>query len=750
MKKTYTILAGFAVVLALVLINALGCSRQVEQGVADAGQFKDNTGYLGGEACRACHEKEYKDWMSSHHAYSMREANEQTVRGDFNDFTFETDEIKARFFKKEGKYFVNTQGPDGAFQDFELTYTFGWEPLQQYITVFPDGHYQCLSIAWDTEEEKWFFLYPGQEIPPADWLHWSRGGQRWNSMCADCHSTDLAKNFEESDYAFHTSWSIINVSCEACHGPGEEHAAYIESGALPEGAKYNGAEHMSLTKYISTEEQVDACARCHARRSQITPFYNHTGTFLDHYIPDVLRDEIYHADGQIQEEDYVYGSFMQSKMYKHGVRCTNCHNPHSMQLIMPGNELCTQCHEKQTYDLEAHHFHPVGTESAQCVNCHMTGELYMVNDFRRDHSFRIPRPDQSIQYGTPNACNNCHTDRSAEWAAKSIEKWYGKERPAHFSNALLAGSTRAPEAIPALIELIQNQEEPAIARATAVWYLGQIGGDQASYQALIGALNDPDPIVKIEAMNMLAFLSAEEKMQLLPPFLKDPVRAVRITAANNLAGLPPELFDAVNQEAHRKALDEYETYLDMNADFPMGQITKAQYYERTQQPQKAEAAYQYAVRQDPLAHAANINLASLYNRQGRNDEALKSLQAIVQLDPEHGQAYYSLGLLYAELGQMEQAAESLEKSARLQPENPRGFYNWGLALQNMQRPAEAEKAYQEGLKQHPNQADLMYALCVLYIQQEQLGKARPLAERLNEIAPGVQEFQQLLGYVREQ
>ena len=567
-------------------------------------------------------------------------------------------------------------------------------------------------------------------------------------MCADCHSTDLVKSFDETNYAFHTTWSIINVSCEACHGPGAEHVTYIESGALPEGTAYNGRQHMSLTKYVTTEDQVGDCARCHARRSQITPFFNHTGTFFDHYIPEVLQDEVYHADGQIREEDYVYGSFVQSKMFHEGVRCTNCHNPHSMQLVLPGNDLCLQCHEKQTYDLEAHHFHPVSSESAQCVNCHMTGETYMVNDFRRDHSFRIPRPDQSVKYGTPNACNTCHTDRSAEWAAKTVEDWYGEERPSHFSDALLAGSTRMPEAIPVLIALIQNSEEPAIARATAVWYLGQIGGGDSSYQAIIGALSDPDPMVKIEAMNTLAFLSAEERMQLLPPFLKDPVRSVRITAANILAGLPPELFDAINQEAHRKALEEYETYLNVNADFPMGQITKAQYYERTQQPQKAETAYQYAVKQDSLAHAASINLASLYNRQGRNDEALKSLQTIVKLDPEHGQAHYSLGLLYAEIGRMEEAVASLEKSARFQPENPRGFYNWGLALQNMQRPAEAEKAYEAGLKQHPDQVDLMYALCVLYVQQQQLGKARPLVERLNEIAPGVQEFQQLLGYVQ--
>lgn len=749
MKKTFVILSAFAVVLLVVLINALGCSRQVDEQLAGGG-FKDNTGYLGNEACQSCHEEAYQDWMQSHHAYSMREANEQTVRGNFNDQTFEGDGIKARFFKRDGKYFVNTQGPDGTFQDFEIAYTFGWEPLQQYITIFPDGHYQCLSVAWDTLEDKWFFLYPGREIPPGDWLHWSSGGQRWNSMCADCHSTDLVKNFDEENYAFHTTWSIINVSCEACHGPGKAHVDFIESDKYEEGAAYNGSAHMQLTKYITTEEQVGECARCHARRSQITPFFNHTGTFFDHYIPDVLRDEIYHPDGQIMDEDYVYGSFVQSKMFMQGVRCTNCHNPHSMQLVLPGNELCLQCHEKQTYDVEAHHFHPVGTESAQCINCHMTGEFYMVNDFRRDHSFRVPRPDQSVQYGTPNACNKCHTDQSAEWAAKAVEEWYGPDRPDHFSDALLAGSTRQPEAAPQLIELVRDTSYPAIARATGVWYLGQIGVDAEVFQALMGALKDFDPMVRIEAVNALMMLPQEQRLPLFSPLLQDPVRSVRITAANGLADLPPALMDAANQEMHKRALKEYETYLSMNADFPMGQITKAQYYERTGQRQKAKDAYQYALRQDELAHAARINLASLYNADGQNEEALKALQTIIKLEPEHGQAYYSLGLLYAEMGRMDEAVQALQKSTEYQPENPRAFYNLGLALQNMQRAAAAEKAYLAGLKQHPEQLDLMYALCILYLQQNQLNQARPLAERLNELAPGVQEFQQLLQYVQGQ
>ncbi|NJO07496.1 MAG: hypothetical protein HC876_19380, partial [Chloroflexaceae bacterium] len=284
------------------------------------------------------------------------------------------------------------------------------------------------------EQKRWFDLYPDTPIDPAEWLHWSRGGLNWNTMCADCHSTYLQKNYQADQGIFNTQWAIINVSCEACHGPGKRHVDFVKSGQHRKGETYPAAdaEHLLLTQSISSQTQVDQCARCHSRRVQISEVFDFHGTFMDHYAPEILRDNIYYPDGQIRDEVYVYGSFRQSKMYHEGVKCTNCHDPHQAALKFTGNRLCTQCHASPTYDTPKHHFHPLNTESAQCVNCHMPGKYYMANDFRRDHSFRIPRPDLSMRFETPNACNQCHTGQNAQWAADAIENGTAKPPGALF------------------------------------------------------------------------------------------------------------------------------------------------------------------------------------------------------------------------------------------------------------------------------------------------------------------------------
>ena len=742
-QRNYWVLGIFTGLVLLVLLHNWSCS---EPSAADPTTgFSDNTGYLGDQNCQSCHQQEHADWTGSHHQWAMTQASDSTVLGNFNETSFASNGVTTRFFKRDGRFMVNTQGKDGQYQDFEIAYTFGVTPLQQYLIPFPDGAFQCLNVAWDSRENKWFDLYPDRKIPAGDWLHWTGGGQTWNAMCADCHSTNLHKNFDDNTGVYQTTFTHIDVSCEACHGPGQKHVDFIQSKQYREGQAYDGSAHLYLTKNISSIEQVDQCARCHSRRAQITPFYNHQGEYMDHYVPDVLRDEIYHADGQIKDEVYVYGSFVQSKMYHHQVRCTNCHNPHSLKLKAVGNDLCAQCHDKQKYDTQAHHFHPVAAESGQCVNCHMPGQYYMVNDFRRDHSFRIPRPDLSVQFNTPNACNGCHSDQSSQWAADAVVKWYGPDLPKHFSPVLAAASTRRPESIPALQQMAVDTSYPAMARATAIWYLAQMAGPAAS-GTYAQSLKDEHPQVRLEAVNALQGASREDRLRLLSPLLRDQVRSVRMTAGQNLLDLPANLLEPEEQKALEQARKDYEAYLTVNNDFPSGQIMTAQYHERMGEPEAALTAYQKALNQDQLAHLARLQMATLYNGLGRNEEAVKVLEMLLQKDPNHVQAHYSMGLLLAELNRLPEAADHLGKAAQLEPGNPRYFYNWGLALQNLQKPGQAEKAYLQGLERNPASPDLLYALCILYLQQNQQAKAREIAIRLQTVAPNQPPYNEVMRY----
>ncbi|MHC5068318.1 MAG: ammonia-forming cytochrome c nitrite reductase subunit c552, partial [Planctomycetota bacterium] len=187
-----------------------------------------------------------------------------------------------------------------------------------------------------------------------------------------------------------------------------------------------GATTATSASAASNKLQVDSCARCHARRGQIhDDAYTFGDDFLDHHHPSLMISPLYHPDGQILDEDYVYGSFLQSAMYHAGVTCADCHDVHSTRTHVEGNALCARCHLPSTYDTPEHHFHPTDSTGASCADCHMPETVYMGVDWRRDHSMRVPRPDLSLRHGTPNACTTCHSDQDDAWASEHFRKWYG-------------------------------------------------------------------------------------------------------------------------------------------------------------------------------------------------------------------------------------------------------------------------------------------------------------------------------------
>lgn len=745
MAKDGLVVALTVVVAVFILVLFFQtCSQPAEREAAlSQTRLLTDEDYVGSATCQSCHQKEYADWQNSHHDLAMMEASDSSVKADF-DAEFTSHGITSRFFKKDGKFFVNTEGPDGENQDFEVVYTFGIEPLQQYIVKFPDGKMQCLQTAWDTEKGRWFDLYPDYKVEPDEWLHWTGGAMTWNTMCADCHSTNVHKNFDEETSVFRTAYSIIDVSCEACHGPGKKH---VEMASRPgfDLQDYDAAEHeLYLTPGLTAKEQVDQCARCHSRRSQFTEAFNHEDKFMDHYAPEILRDHLYFPDGQILDEVFVYGSFRQSKMYQMDVSCSDCHNPHSLELKAVGNALCANCHASSVYDTPEHHFHTVDTESSQCINCHMTGRTYMGNDYRRDHSFRVPRPDLSVEFGTPNACNQCHTNKSAEWAAQAVVDWYGPERAFHFSEVLARASRRTEDAVQPLIELIGNSRQPGIARATAIWYLDQIV-PREGVDAIVKTLQSEDELIRHTAVTALSDLPPDEKVRRLSPLLSDEIRAVRLAAANALADTPDDQIEPF-REAYENALKEYETSLTVRADFPGGQFEKGQFFERTGNEHLAEAAYLKAIELDNRLNVARINLAHLYNRQGKTGSAIGLFKKVIEQEPEYSQAYYSLGLLYAEQNDMHSAIKYLSEAAGLE-NNPRIYYNLGIAYQQTNQVDKAEDAFLKGLGLDKTDPDLMYALSVLYLRNEAFDKARPYLEILCREFPENQRLRQLMEMV---
>ena len=320
-------------------------------------------------------------------------------------------------------------------------------------------------------------------------------------------------------------------------------------------------------KLASTE--LETCAACHSRRKVIAKNPMPGEPFLDAYLPALLEPGLYHADGQIDGEVYEYGSFLQSRMHAAGVTCSNCHDPHSAKLRAEGNALCAQCHLPAKFDVAEHHHHQPGSAGAQCVNCHMPTKNYMVVDARRDHSIRVPRPDLSVSLGTPNACTQCHADRSAQWAAETVAGWYpgGRQTTPHYGTALHAGRIGAADAEQQLDRLILDQSQPAIARASALPLLTPYASP-ASEPAIKAAIADPDPLVRMAAPRALPGTPPPRFVHATAPLLSDPVRAVRIEAARALAGTDLLALTPEQQTALVKATAELVAAEMVDADRP--------------------------------------------------------------------------------------------------------------------------------------------------------------------------------------
>lgn len=688
--------------------------------------------FVGRAACGVCHAEQDRLWRGSHHDLAMQEATEQTVLGNFNDAEFRKDGVVSRFFRRDGRYMVNTDGADGKLADFEIKYTFGVTPLQQYLVEFPGGRLQALSIAWDSRPleqggQRWFHLYPGERIGPNDELHWTRLSQNWNHMCAECHSTNLRKNYDSTVHGYRTTWSEIDVSCEACHGPGSRHVAWAEGKGDRErldggtrGLAFELDERRGITWTIdpasgnaarsaprSTAKEIETCARCHARRGQWFADYRYGEPLLNTHLPALLQAGLYHADGQIDGEVYEYGSLLQSRMFRAGVNCSDCHEPHSLKLRVPGNGVCLQCHGAEKYDTVKHHFHPLGGGGSQCVDCHMPAKTYMGVDPRRDHSFRIPRPDLSVKLGAPNACANCHDKKPARWAADRLRQWYGHDPKGYqdYAETLHAARNGVADAEFGLMALLREPGQPAIARATAVAELGRRLTPE-SLPALAEALGDAEPMVRVGALLALDRLPPEARWQAAHDRLRDPVRVVRALAAEALAGVPAGQVPAGEQADWQMAGDEYLASLRLNADEPGTQVNLGNFHAARGETDAAERAYREALALDPDWVPAYANLSDLYRQTGRDAQGERLLLEGLARQPEAAALHHSLGLLKVRERNLPAALASLKKAMELAPEDTRFRYVYAVALDSAGRAREARKVVEAGLRQAPGDPGL--------------------------------------------
>lgn len=703
--------------LALAMLAACERHESPAPSVAAVPEPVVELRFVGAETCGRCHAAEIAAWRGSHHARAMQEARDDTVLGTAEASVSEGG-VETRLRRQGGKRFIHAPGPDGVSRDYEALYTFGVDPLQQLLVPLDRGRLQATTIAWDARPaeaggQRWFALHGDERLAPDDVLHWTGPAQRWNSMCAECHSTNLRKGYDLEADRYDTTWSEVSVSCEACHGPGSRHVAWAEATARGEAARTedralpvalerdratwtfaDGAPIAQRSAPRSSHAEIDACGACHARRSVITDPYEYGKPLLDTHRPALLEAGLYADDGQIQDEVYEWGSFLQSRMYAAGVTCSDCHDPHSGKLraeeavaierdVPDGraNDVCATCHQPAVFDVPAHHRHAAGSDAARCVSCHMPTKLYMVVDARHDHSLRVPRPDLSVKLGTPNACNTCHTDHTPQWAADAVVRWYGEGRrkEPHFGEALHAARSGAAGAGAALAAIADDDAQPAIARATAVRELAPWLSPE-SLPVVERGVRDADPLVRLGAAEAAQGVPPEQRVALLAPLLRDPVRAVRIEAAHALTEVPPGALTPADRSAHADALAEWREAQAANADRPDALVNLGALHARFGDRAAARAEYETALRIGPWFVPAYLNLADLLREEGRDETAEPLLRRALEIAPDSADAQHALGLLLVRRKDLPGAIAALGRATELAPADGRYAYVYAVAL----------------------------------------------------------------------
>lgn len=723
--------------------------------------------YVGSETCIDCHAEQVEAWQGSHHDMAMKHADKASVLGDFGDVSVMHQGKENRFYRKGSEYWVNIEGPDGQFHDYKISYTFAFEPLQQYMVEFDDGRVQLIPFAWDsrTKEQggqRWFHLYP--DTTNTDEFYWTNSGQNWNFMCADCHSTNLQKNYDLENNRYQTTWSEINVGCEACHGPASDHieiANKLESGDVQsDGVSFDAASHYGFDRDLSQAvkewvykegnttlqpkdiihtHQVQTCAQCHSRRTQLNETGDHVkGSFFDKYRLSLISPELYYHDGQIYDEDYVYGSFLQSAMAEKGVTCTNCHDPHTAQLKIAEEAVCSQCHIASEYTPEKHTFHQAGTEASKCTTCHMPETTYMQVDPRRDHSWHVPRPDISQHIDTPNVCTGCHEDKTDQWADAQIGKWFPDSKyrnQQHFAVAFYADAIGHRGAIDALAYSAQDSSLSDIIRASSLERMAGNTG-QNTLISLARAVKHDNEMIRLGAVAGSSGYEFTDRWQILEPLLDDSVLSVRTEAAGALVRYWREM-NPLQKDLIKPALSEYIEIQEFNADRGFGRTNLGNVYRDLGQHDKAIKYYQGAIKIEPYFENSYANLADLYRALGDESKAMATLQQGIGAQPKSSVLPYSAGLAALRAKEYPQARSYLKQAAEMAESNAQYWYVYGLSLEQADVLASSEAlqlAY--GVSRNPQH---LYAKCEILARNSTQPGVKPAFNRciqqLEKVAP---------------
>jgi predicted CXXCH cytochrome family protein len=525
LRASFSIKVVGAVVLITVTIALAIPALTPDYAGVRAG--RTDAGYLPSDDCRKCHESNYRTWHATFHRTMTREADSQTVLGDFehnNTLTYQG--IRAEMVREGGRYWMKLTGADGQKQELELVRTVGSRRMQQYLTKSGDKWIR-LPVAYDLVQRRWMHL--NGTFFHADGADYKEHVSEWNSNCVFCHNVKAQPGRDWNKDSWKTEVAELGIACGACHGAGGLHAQrafspltrlrwHLNDKSAPEIAVTNPAK-------LDSDRSAMVCGHCHGQRIPDPPDrirsilsdgdpYDAGENLREFYRPVERETKVgsfsfasrFWADGSPRLTAYEYHGMTRSKCFRAGqpgarITCTSCHSMHGgdprgqLTEEKRTNAACNQCHAQfqEPARLVAHTKHPAESAGSLCYNCHMPKIVFGIMAAHRTHDITIPRPDETVRFDKPNACNQCHTDWSVNraiaesqrlWPRMLIDPASGGERfdEPEGRRALFAGS--------------------AVMRALTVAALSPV--NETTAPLLLEAMQDRYPIVRYFAANALA------------------------------------------------------------------------------------------------------------------------------------------------------------------------------------------------------------------------------------------------------
>lgn len=691
--------------------------------------------FKGRGTCFSCHSDYVVGYRQTAHDMSMSAMDPMFVQGDFADADFSDEQGTALFHRDGARYMVRSGTAGQAERDYEIAWCIGGRSLQQYVVKMEQGRYQVLDIAWQSSPvadggQRWIRLpAAGPHEPAAESKDWTAESANWNTQCAVCHSSDVDINFEPESGTFDTVFREEDVTCEACHGGGGPHIGWAQNQALGKESTIarkglifyltNGDARWEMNDKTGTAErrpprseykEVETCMQCHARHDWLMHGYRHDRDPLNFIDPALLSEGLYHPDGQIGDvQVFEVGSFLQSREYRKGVSCADCHDSHTGRTLESGNDLCLRCHQDTKFDVPEHHHHVAGNAGAQCINCHMPAHTYAAGEKRHDHSIRIPRPDLSVSIGTPNACSQCHTDMSLAEIQTAWDGWYGSEHAAHFGTVFAQARTGDPRSLPALEKLATDYGQAPIVRATAFHEIGSFASP-TSLEVIGKGLKESESIVRLAAVRACENYEPQIRTDLLSPLIMDKLQAVQIEVARLLAGLPMDTLNEDGQREFAKCIDRYIGSQDDKAWLAQSHINKGWMYGMRGLAGESEAAFAEAEKLEADNAELYLKRAEAAEALGNSDAIEGVLNAGLKRLPGDARLLVALGDDYMRRDMRSEALASFRQAYEKDPGLIGTAYGYAGVLAMESQHDAAVKVLQDALLLLPFNHSLLQAL----------------------------------------